>query len=226
MKLLTVNICPPDKCAKHLKKTLTDLGPENRTEKIIGLIRTQNPDVIFFVEQWYPVYSLVKSELESDYRFVLPEDFNPASSYAGVVAAIKSNIDVTSSAGGKEYVEKDGKWLSLEIDGHIYLGVHYPQPRDEKKLDTNFHQGVMEFVKSKEPLVILGDFNTPRSMGAVTIDGYQDLLPEKEPTSAFGTKLDYIFLPDNYCGAKAELIQSAMQGETAFSDHCATMLTL
>ena len=38
MKLLTINICPPDKCADRLKKALADLGFENRAKRIIDLI--------------------------------------------------------------------------------------------------------------------------------------------------------------------------------------------
>ena len=70
---------------------------------IINLIRNKNPDVIFFIEQWYPVFSLIEEHLNSkeqnSYVFCYPQGFNPSffkdgtyPSYAGVVAAFKNSI--------------------------------------------------------------------------------------------------------------------------------------
>lgn len=198
----------------------------------MALIRSQNPDIIFFIEQWYPLYSLVKSELDPDYKFVLPNRFDPArlsrkgeySSFAGMAAAVKLGIRVTA-ADGSDYVKKTGKWLSLEINGDKYLGVHYPQPQSENLPDKNFHKGVLNYAQEKKPIAIIGDFNTPKNIDRIAINGYKDLLPTK-PTQAYGTKLDYIFLIETYNSAKAELISSAMSGDTLFSDHAATMVTL
>ena len=197
-------------------------------------VKSQDPDVIFFIEQWYPVFGLVRKVLEPEYKFVFPKGFNPSyrndkgeyPSFAGVVAAIKSGIWVTAAVGGKDYVDQAGKWLNLEINGCKFLGVHYPQDKNDITVFKNFHNGVKKFVEQEKPLAIMGDFNTPKVIGVITIDGYKDLLSAAPTTSALDTKLDYIFLPDNYCGAKAELIQAAMRGETIFSDHCATMVTL
>lgn len=235
MKILSVNINPPDKCADS--QSFDKLSDDERKKRIIKIIQDENPDVIFFIEQWYPVFNLVKEELEDEnakpkYHFCFPSNFNPSyckngeyPSYAGVVAAVKSTTK-SDATDGTDKVNKSAKWLCLEIENNKYLGVHYPQPIDDKTPDENFHNGVKEFAKNNKPLVIIGDFNTPKN-SSIVIDGYKDFLPENEPTSAFKTKLDYIFLPENYNGeANVKLLHNARSGENFFSDHSATIVAL
>lgn len=236
MKFLSININHPEKCVANLKNEFKCLSDSERKNRIINLIRNKNPDVIFFIEQWYPVFSLIEEHLNSkeqnSYVFCYPQGFNPSffkdgtyPSYAGVVAAFKNSIfsSVSCKDGTLWIKEKSAKWLSLEIDGKKYLGVHYPQPGPEW---NGFHTAVKSFAKTNNPFVIMGDFNTPKNC-SIKIDGYKDVLGP-EPTSAFNTKLDYIFVPSElFCKANAEIITDVMnQGNhNFFSDHSATIVS-
>ncbi|MDF2800396.1 MAG: Endonuclease/Exonuclease/phosphatase family [Anaerocolumna sp.] len=233
MKILSININPPDKCAEKLTTDFKVLSTNDRINRIIELICNKNPDAIFFIEQWYPVFKAIEMHLKQNgYIFHYPHGFDPSffkggayPSYAGVVTAFKSSIQGVKCEDGSLWVKETAKWLCLEIQDKKYLGVHYPQPGHNW---DRFHAAVKDFVYTKKPLVIMGDFNTPKG-DKIEIDGYKDLLGGKDPTSAFNTKLDYIFAPSKFFNkAESENIEDVMkQGNSNFfSDHSATMAIL
>lgn len=230
MKVLTLNINPPDKSQIDISM----LSDHQRISRIIELIDSQNPDIVFFIEQWCPVYGTVRKILEGKgYTFYSPTGFEPAyykngkyPSFAGVIAAVKTKYTVVARD-GQGLVNKTAKWLSLEINSTVYLGVHYPQP-DEKAVNAwnTFHQAVTDYSKNVSPSLIIGDFNTPRGM-AVIFEGYRDVLAV-EPTCSSGKKLDYIFLKEGLVVKHEELINSVRFPENSlfFSDHSVTSATL
>lgn len=230
MKILSINLNPPDKCAYQLRNEFKRLSINDRTNRIIELIRSKNPDVIFFIEQWYPVFKVIEMHLkENGYMFYYPRGFDPSlckggvyPSYAGVVTALKSSIQGAKCEDGSSRVKENAKWLCLEIQGDKYLGLHYPQPGPNWDC---FHTAVKKIVCTKKPLVIMGDFNTPKGK-EIKIAGYMDLLGGKDPTSAFNTKLDYIFVPSHFFGKveSENIIDVMKQGSSIFfSDHSATL---
>ena len=221
MKLMAVNINPK----KHFRSILGEPpGDQTRANRIVQLVQSENPDVIFFIEQWYPVFRQVKEELEQEeYVFYTPRGFKP-SFWSGVVAAVRSTSTVKAED-GKNYVRKTAKWLSLEIDAKVYLGVHYPQPGEQWK---TFHQAVGTFAESKKPILMMGDFNTPKG-STVEITGYRDVLGAKGPTYAAGTKLDYIFIDGKEREADGDNIIEAKDPRNVnlyFSDHSVTTVNI
>lgn len=231
MKLITVNINP----SEHFRNNKDKIPDEQmRKNRIIDFVEDngQYPDVIFFIEQWYPVFEVVQQELKKSYTFYFPKGFNPSfykegiyPSHAGVVAAVRSELSVKKAEDGENYVTKTAKWLSLEIDTKVYLAVHYPQPGGQW---DKFHEAVKKYVESKKPVLIMGDFNTPKGC-PVEIDGYADVLPPKEPTFVGGTKLDYIFVPQELSfEAKAENMKNSMKPDSNqfFSDHAVTKVNI
>ena len=230
MKLMAVNINPKEHFYSFLGEPP---GEQTRANRIVHLVQSENPDVIFFIEQWYPVFRQVKEELEREkYVFYTPDGFDPGfldsmgiyRSFAGVVAAVRSTSTVKAED-GKNYVEKTAKWLSLEIDAKVYLGVHYPQPGEQWK---TFHQAVGTFAESKKPILMMGDFNTPKG-STVEITGYRDVLGAKGPTYAAGTKLDYIFVDGKEREADGDNIIEAKDPRNVnlyFSDHSVTTVNI
>lgn len=235
MKLLSININPPEKCAANLEIEFKSISNADRKNRIIDLIRNRNPDVIFFIEQWYPVFSLIEEHLKQNgYVFCYPKKFYPSFckdgtylSYAGLVAAVKSNHKV-SFEDGKSWTNKSAKWLSLNINNKIYLAVHYPQPGKDWDQFNNSVKSFLSYTNEK-PCVVLGDFNTPKNLPKkpIKIQGYKDVLPQNRATYSTGTKLDYIFLNEKYMGkVDAELIDDSRIGDNIFSDHSVTIITL
>ena len=219
MRFLTLNINP----SKYSHVNVSMLTDDERTKRINNLINEKDHDVIFFIEQWYPVFSGVQLYLEQiDYDFYKPTGFNWHRSYAGVIVAAKKKHTVTSSD-GTGFVNETGKWLCVEIDSTLYLGVHYPQPGIAW---NDFHESVERFSREAHPSLIIGDFNTPAGR-KITIGDYRDVLP-MEPTCATNKKLDYAFVKNGLMIEGEELINSVrMAGnKMLFSDHSATSVKL
>lgn len=231
MKIVTVNINPPDKCQALLKLEFKQMTIEERAQRIYKIVKDKYADIVFFTEQFGPVYDLVKRKLENDYEFYLPNGFKPSvRSYAGIVTAVSKKHLNISKIDGKQYVNesKRFKFLSIQIEDRSYLCVHTPQPGSDIYID--FYNGINKFIKEHRPIVICGDFNTEK--GTVTeFEGYKDCLPV-DYTSAFGTKLDYIFVREDSANQvllkEGKVIKEAMQSghELLCSDHAVTIVEL
>ena len=232
MRILSLNINPPDKCDGSLRSAFVSLSREIRIERVATLIQDKKPDIIFFIEQWYPVYGGVKESLKDNYTFCYPRGFTPSRktksgflSFSGVVASVNKTITDFSYKDGTHYVYKNAKWLCLTIHEEKYLCVHYPQPKDDWE---SFNDGVAKYATEEHPVVIMGDFNTPQGR-AIKITDYADVMAENEPTFAAQTKLDYIFV-QRECqkDAHAENIVNVRNPNSSsfFSDHSATLLVI
>lgn len=213
-KVITVNIPPKEKSAPILKyNTVTDT---ERIERIKSKIDSLNPDIIFFVEQYRPIFNPVKDYLSENFNFFFPDDFENSQGYAGIVAAVKANKKVTKFSDGNDFVEKSAKWLSIDVNGKTYLGIHSTQPEN-----ADFHKAVKYFASKFNPSIILGDFN-PEKNTNISIQNYINVLPN-ESTSAFNTKLDYLFV---LSGLKYQNIifekDCMSDGKKIFSDHAIT----
>lgn len=143
-----------------------------------------------------------------------------------MAAVSKKNKDV-GSVSGMQYVGelKRFKFLSIQIENHSYLCVHAPQPNND--IYTDFYVGINKYIKEHRPVVICGDFNTEKDK-VTEFEGYKDCLPVGY-TTAFGTKLDYIFVQEDsenqVLFKEGEVIREAMQSgnEILCSDHAVTI---
>lgn len=232
MKIISINIPPNNKAHEDLKNNFDNDKKCNctRANRVVAKIKDEDPELIFFVEQFGPVYKYVVEKLRNYYKFIAPKNFKPnARSYAGVTCAIKKGIEIEKQIDGSDtelHVEQTAKILGLYISKKWFLGVHYPQPSLAKNSAAKkFDRKIKEFIGKRENNVqlIIGDFN-PLQGTLQLIYGYRDVIDNGENTSLFKRKLDYIFVPESITvDLKKDVIfdTSVMEKdkESFFSDH-------
>lgn len=189
MKVIAVNIPPINKCHMQLQKS--ELDDETRALRFVERFEEYDADIIFFVEQYGPVFNKIKKDLNQAYNFYYPKGFKPSKkSYSGVVAAVKKGVCVQHDNGSAIALTKlQARFLGLTIKGEYYAGVHFPLGKRKKE----FVDKVNSFVANKKPKLLIGDFN-PSKGTKIQYEGYRDVLDDRN-TALFKTKLDYVFVP-------------------------------
>jgi len=226
LKVMTVNVPPMTKSGAVLRES--QVSDNHRLNRLVAKVQSVDAEILFFLEEDPAIFEEVVARLSGAYAFYYPQGFT-RSWYAGVVAAIKKTLvnDHTrlteAPRDGTGIVSKSGKWQSITVDGEVILGVHCPQPSAPDYAE--FKQKINQFSRDKAVTWVAGDWN-PQAGTQVSLPGFQDVLPSGS-TTAFGTKLDYIFVRKGRKYQHVLLDKTCMtMGDNLFSDHAVTGVEL
>lgn len=222
MKVIAINLPPLAK--SHPLLAASQLSEAERSTSALRKIAQNDPEVIFFIEEYGPLFAKIQAALIDDYQFIYPQDFQPSvRAYAGVVAAVKRSLKIEDQLDGRYFkVAQTAKILGLRIAEAWFIGVHYPQPAQAQQFDQQFKYHLRQL----QPKMIAGDFNPLRGTQPV-IAGYQDLLAKEPVTSLFKTKLDFVFVPHAESKQQKLIFDDSLMtdhSDTFFSDHALTGL--
>ncbi|WP_204121582.1 MULTISPECIES: endonuclease/exonuclease/phosphatase family protein [Levilactobacillus] len=226
LKVMTVNVPPMTKSGSVLRES--QVSDKQRLNLLVAKIQSVDAEIIFFLEEDPAIFEEVVARLSGEYAFYYPQGFT-RSWYAGVVVAIKKTL-VNDHArlseaprDGTGIVSKSGKWQSVMVDGEVILAVHCPQPNDPDYAD--FRRKINQFSRDKAVTLVAGDWN-PQAGTQVSLADFQDVLPT-DSTTAFDTKLDYIFVRRGRKYQHVLLDKTCMtMGDNLFSDHAVTSVEL
>ncbi|MCH4057495.1 endonuclease/exonuclease/phosphatase family protein [Lapidilactobacillus gannanensis] len=220
LKVITLNLPPLDK--SHFQLGSSGLTDQTRSQRAITAISDQNPDIIFFIEEYGPLFAEIATQLRGQYYFIYPQDFQPSvRAFAGVVAAVKSSIKLQAQLDGHYFkINQTAKILGLQIADDWFIGVHYPQPAQVRDFDQKFKDSIRKL----KPKLIVGDFNPVRGAKSA-IKLYDDLLKPVSVTSLFHSKLDFVFIPEAEVPSQRLVFDHALMDPNSqlfLSDHALT----
>ncbi|WP_125766368.1 endonuclease/exonuclease/phosphatase family protein [Lapidilactobacillus wuchangensis] len=224
MKVITINLPPLEKA--HPQLATSALSVSERAQIALQKIAQNDPEVVFFIEEYGPVFAEVEAALADRYQFVYPDGFQPSvRAYAGVVAAVKRSLEVEAQLDGRYFkVAQTAKILGLRLAGQWFLGVHYPQPAHAEEFD----QQLKAYLPQLQPKMIAGDFNPLRGTQPI-ITGYRDLLADEKVTSLFNNKLDFVFVPRGDAHQQTKIFDTSLmtsRSDVFLSDHALTGLVV
>ena len=221
IKIATINIPPLNRSALSLR--YANLSNQDRVKIFKDMILKNNFQIVVFTEQYYPIYSVLKKEL-NNYQFF--QTFDSKSVYSAVTVAVNKNSKITNFKNGNDIVEsREDKIVSFKYNGLSIVALHAPSA-PEKEPYISFMDCLNHFVPTNKPDIILGDFNDLRGT-QISFKDYQDVLSPAVETTLFHTKTDHIFVKKenlNKFKITASIDNKIM--DLCASDHAITILEM